>query len=387
MRCSSSSCHQPPGQNGFHAAGQSAPGSGRRRGAFTLVEVLAVIAIIALLVALLLPAVQSVREAARRAACGNNGRQCGIAIRSFTSAHDRFPRLGGVRPVAGDHDPTRRAVAPPPYNTGDETIRDNAYNENSWIVAILPYFDETARFNLWQSGASPAASLDNGPISGLECPSSRWRADALGRSRLPISNWGAVLGCDIGSSDGIIVTGRGSRAITTDMVKDGLSNTALLGEIATHDPVTKRFLWYRTGSDRDANAQWGNPDHATREQCLKAEGNGHAGHGLWPWNAAWVMVNMTYIPNSQACGALHAAGSGPARYNLPGTLVASWHPGGAHVVMADGAVKFVNDDVDCGGVDGNSWAVLWGKPNDASNPKGVWGAIATRAGGEPLRLD
>lgn len=74
-------------------------------------------------------------------------------------------------------------------------------------------------------------------------------------------------------------------------------------------------------------------------------------------------------------------------HNATGTCVASWHPGGAHLVMGDGAVKFVNDDVDCGAVNGDPWAVQPAVVTGTSNPKGVWGAIATRAGGEAVTLD
>lgn len=104
---------------------------GDRRG-FTLVELLVVIAIIGMLVALLLPAVQSAREAARRAACANNLKQLGTAMHSYHDIHRTFPFALMVD--------LKNALAP---------------NVQSWGTRILPYLEQTAIYDQYDSRVSP----------------------------------------------------------------------------------------------------------------------------------------------------------------------------------------------------------------------------------------
>jgi prepilin-type N-terminal cleavage/methylation domain-containing protein len=116
-----------------------------RRGAFTLVELLVVIAIIGILVALLLPAIQSAREAARRTQCTNNLKQIGIAVQNY---HD-----------------TRRELPPMRVWDGDRT----------WLALILPHLEESLVLNLWdeQLGCFYDQPLEmrTAAISAFYCPS------------------------------------------------------------------------------------------------------------------------------------------------------------------------------------------------------------------------
>lgn len=127
-------------------------GAMNRARAFTLVELLVVIGIIGVLVALLLPAVQSAREAARRASCLNNMRQLGLALQNYHSANRRFPPGN-----QGHHDPNK------PFTP--------------FVVHVLPYLDEGTRFQLynfsrdWNNQPPGVTAQINGIIPTYQCPS------------------------------------------------------------------------------------------------------------------------------------------------------------------------------------------------------------------------
>ena len=115
----------------------------KNRGGFTLVELLVVIAIIGTLVGLLLPAVQSAREAARRSACTNNIKQLGLGVLNFESARKRLP-------AAGSHNTT---------NTNG-----NGY---SWITMILPFLEETNLYSTISSNSSRLLTAPDGTTAAI----------------------------------------------------------------------------------------------------------------------------------------------------------------------------------------------------------------------------
>jgi prepilin-type N-terminal cleavage/methylation domain-containing protein len=132
-----------------------------RRRAFTLVELLVVIAIIGVLVALLLPAVQAAREAARRMQCSNNLKQMALGALSHHEAHQHFPTGGWAWRWVGD----------PNLGFGKK-------QPSSWHFNILPYIEETS---LWQSGSGQSTALKKAaaarrlttPVATFLCPSRR----------------------------------------------------------------------------------------------------------------------------------------------------------------------------------------------------------------------
>jgi prepilin-type N-terminal cleavage/methylation domain-containing protein len=135
---------------------ESRPAGAARPAAFTLIELLVVIAIIATLIGLLLPAVQSCREAARRASCSNNVLQLGLALHNYEFHRETFP--AGVTDAAG------------PIKSRPEG------KHVSWIVRILPYLEEKALAAHFKD-ADGAYAAGNAPVVAtviptLICPSS-----------------------------------------------------------------------------------------------------------------------------------------------------------------------------------------------------------------------
>ncbi|MFO0886063.1 MAG: DUF1559 domain-containing protein [Pirellulales bacterium] len=136
----------------------------RRRG-FTLVELLVVIAIIGVLVALLLPAIQTAREAARRSSCSNNLRQTGLALQNYHDTFKTFPPSGFYgRPNSSGGNPQL------------------AYH-HTWVTAILPFLEQkplydAINFNLPAFNQTIAINGVNTPLQSVEVPTMRCPSDA-----------------------------------------------------------------------------------------------------------------------------------------------------------------------------------------------------------------
>ncbi|HCO27295.1 MAG: prepilin-type cleavage/methylation domain-containing protein [Gimesia sp.] len=300
----------------------------KTRKGFTLIELLVVIAIIAILIALLLPAVQQAREAARRSDCRNKMKQLGLALHNYLETHSVLPPS---------------SVAKGLCSTG--VAASNTLNGNG-LVLLLPYLDQSALYNqlnfslafddygpgsapLPSGGATSNADLVNRRMAIFNCPSDP------GPQGIPVSSSYMLPG---GSNehrtnyDFIVYrltynnchgwTSRaasqrtmfedGSKCRPRD-VTDGMSNTAMMAE-------TRQAC-----CGNGANANWG--------------GRGYTQIGL---SLSGVTPNRTTRNSSSYPGGSKDFAPWLGDWNTTGSL----HVGGLHVLLGDGAVRFMGDNTD-----------------------------------------
>jgi prepilin-type N-terminal cleavage/methylation domain-containing protein len=194
------------------------------RGAFTLVEVLVVIAIIGVLIGLLLPAVEMARESSRRSACANNLRQLGVAVKLHIDSHGAFPTGGWGAEWAGDPDAGFGPKQP-----------------GGWIYNVLPFLEqnalrETARGQSATLKRTALAKLLETPVAVFNCPSRRLPHAYPYTGTMPLKNVDPPV--NVSKSDYVInrkVSFEKSEVILAEIqLKKGMSNTVLAGEKSAH---------------------------------------------------------------------------------------------------------------------------------------------------------
>ena len=328
--------------------------SQRRRG-FSLVELLVVIAIIGVLVALLLPAIQAAREAARRSQCQNHLRQLGVAVLNYEGAYKRLPPS-----VAIDFD-----TADPPANNG------------AWGVhgRILPFLEEGA---LADKLDLTKAWDNQTPIDGLKidvfvCPSDTdapmIRDPGSDRVKLYSTTYGFNMGAwfvfdpaTMQGGDGVFYP---NSFLRMAQIEDGTSKTLLAAEVKAWTSYT------RNGGPASTTI----PDTVTAASLQVASGPDYknTGHTEWPdGRVHHTGFTSTLPPNSVVTysrgGETFDADFNSWQEGKGGTAgqptyaivtSRSHHPGSVQVAMVDGSCQSISDDVDLA----------------------TWRAMATRAGG------
>ncbi|WP_437188149.1 DUF1559 domain-containing protein [Planctomicrobium sp. SH668] len=297
----------------------------QRRKGFTLIELLVVIAIIAVLVSLLLPAVQQAREAARRSQCKNNLKQLGLALHNYHDTHMKLP--------AG------------------------AMGRINWRVAVLPMLDQAAAYNAFDfnagrfiGDADTTTNTVNHPIleklivPGFICPSSpldaRFNPGGWNTQRYQAHQYAAVGGSRLeGAGDCLSFYGVmcGNGAMMTNVNKgfkdltDGTSNVIVVAEQSNSVRWTGSPSWEfvnnRTQGITGMRGGWYGPENNDGPTSQ---------YGTYPGTGAIIAG-----PNAP-CGDFFECGVAYSNSNH----YASAHTGGIHVLMGDGSVHFVNDNVD-----------------------------------------
>ncbi len=325
------------------------------RAGYTLVDLVVVTAIVGLLISLLMPAVQSAREAANRLQCQNHQKQIGLAISNFSSTGQRLPNLESVPKVTSPLGPVSPLV--------------------SIQAMLLPYLDKA---NVYQQvryeyddikflstgvASQQNASLLKQRVAVFECPS----------DSVPAGGNSYVLSC--GTSPGLhgnydlqppaaAIRGYIGADIDSEAAfTDGLSQTVIMSErlVGDRDPA-----YYTPWRDNAYLSTFDGFSAATAENSCRQVGNPpetNFSYGGTCWLAAgygYTWYNHVLTPNSRTpdCSGSRILGGNTAG----GHAARSWHVGGVNATLGDGSVRFINDSIDLT----------------------VWRALGTSRGGESI---
>ena len=295
------------------------------KSAFTLVELLVVIAIIGILIALLLPAVQAAREAARRLQCTNNMKQIGLALHVHHEQRGHFPH--GT------------------YNYLDSTFHtpfpNNKYDRRCWMHDILPYLEQVPLYQEFHKHMETGASALAFPMLDTVIPAMMCPSDPTGPKLHTF--WGGIGQPTQGFSGNMIVcagndyfngTGSGSEAylpsadrnglffavskVRIEDIRDGTSNTAMVSELIL-SPDT---------DSHDIRGRYHNPAHGGVLFSTRIPPN-----TLVPDRLNWCANNP--VPRAPCIWV------GAEMFVSP----RSYHSGGVNMGFADGSVRFVSETI------------------------------------------
>ena len=330
-----------------------------------LIELLVVIAIIAILIALLLPAVQQAREAARRSTCKNNLKQIGLALHNY---HD----------IAGTFPPEAIWSYSSNPNPNGTTYDSNPQPRNfTWISLILPQLDQAPLYNklnfeqpIWGQVAPDGKFYRSMTLPAFLCPSDTGFSGGANKHRIGWSDYAGAEGWDWwargwqqhGGVFGLL------DATRIRDISDGTSSTIMVGEVSSHSFTAGRLGG--SGRPRVGNsavfrsllvATGVHPTIATsqrtdgykpyRANLVRPDGSGS---GWWgPWRAPYA-----YKPTYVSHYGINSNWPGPG----------SPHVGGAHFLMADGSVRFINENIQ--------------SSTSANGKINLWHSLNTKAGAQ-----
>jgi prepilin-type N-terminal cleavage/methylation domain-containing protein/prepilin-type processing-associated H-X9-DG protein len=327
---------------------------GTGRNGFTLVELLVVIAIIGILVALLLPAVQAAREAARRSQCQSNIKNVALAVLVYESARKTTPIGMMFHPLL------------------EASLGTLSRFEANWIINILPYLEEQPLYDSFNfkrlindAVDSPNYIAHGTSIPILLCPSDSFNRVYYQGPSVHKGNWargnyagnagGAYLlkGCVTTEQCASSADSEGWKSnkrrgvmgpnvsVRIRQITDGTTKTILVGELrAGVTEKDARGIWAMGHAGASLLAMYG------------SEGDANGPNACYAWSDdvySDVCQKPLGISECMDCYAGDAFAQATVR---------SMHKGGAHIAMCDGSVTFISDDVETSGNFG-SWGSLW----------------------------
>ncbi len=314
---------------------------GVRKSGFTLVELLVVITIIGILIALLLPAVQAAREAARRSQCVNNLKQLALGFHNYHQQKNCFPAY-------------QYAVA----ITRPGTAYSYRWEYTGPFTLIMPYIEQTQLYEQYNFNCgwdqSTNATLKNSKIAAFICPTDGPYADRARNG----NNYAVSTGSTIGfyssnptKANGIFMQ---SVEMTFAEIRDGASNTILLGEINKGDndstslnkqrdvtqPLTSSITNAFPSADEIESAGVGCDTTVLTTQRV------NAGQDFLGGFALYSVFNTVAPPNWKHVTCCRGGDFGYA-CDRDGIIPArSFHPGGANHAFGDASVRFISDTID-----------------------------------------
>ncbi|QDS97671.1 DUF1559 domain-containing protein [Adhaeretor mobilis] len=335
---------------------------------FTLIELLVVIAIIGGLVALLFPAVQSAREAARRVQCANNLKQLGLAILNYESGRAELPPCGSASTVKI------------PQNDAVDVYNPYGGKQLSWIVHVLPYTEQSNlydSFDLTRSLAYQDGDPQAAGIAALRCPSDQ-ASGRMYRMLIPgvglkyelaaKGNYAAYVSpfhVDLQYLYPGALVGQPQK---TASIEDGMSATLALSEVRTLDHQSdERGVWALPWNGASLLAFDMHPKEWPEDHDGSGVGDQYITQNRAPYTVNLGSIGEAQPPNNRGenVDTLKSCHDGtelhqfaneqglPCTYSrvpgLHGYMSAaprSLHPGGVNATFLDGHVTFLVDDID-----------------------------------------